>query len=290
VIILEARYGPVTLKHGWDYLPQNIHLASWGGWLGQWITAHWDTIRHVYGRNVPEGIIGLAGVLIILAKAKPAGEPKRIDRILVRVGFPNHHQGQLGRHERVSALQVAMLLPTMLIASVPGVIAGSVLIYGSTALLHHYGVHLQLHVPGVLVPYLAGATWQPLAIGALGGWFFARKSTSKVADDVQLYFEEIRLARARAIDKALSRYSRGAWTLPAVRERLDGLRRARPARIYPPVFRYRYDALLNAGADPEPHGTAARWAMPLAAGAVVVLGLFGAYIRLWYAKHGGWIP
>jgi hypothetical protein len=290
VLIFQARYHvfgkTIWLKHGWDNLPANA------GMRGSWLDMHWDTIRHLYFRNIPEGILGLLLILAVLAKAKPVKQPSRLDKLLVRLGFPSHHQGQLGRHERVSPLQVILSPLTVLLASLPGVIIGSLLIYGLPLLLRHYGLHPLngLHPPSWADAYLAGHSWQPLAVGALGGWFYGRKAFSKVADDVQLFFIERWLDRAHAADAILGRLKSGSITQAEARDELTELRATRPSRIYPPAFRHRYRALLSAGVTAEEHGRWISILMPLVVLILAVLAVFGGYIRLWYAGHGGWLP
>jgi hypothetical protein len=291
VLIFEAKYRvfgvTIWLKHGWDHLPANIGLS------GSWLDQHWDTIRHLYFRNIPEGILGLLLILTILARGKPVGKPGRLDVLLVRLRFPSHHQGQLGRHERVSALQVILSPVTVLLASLPGVIVGSLLIYGLPPLLHHFGVHplAGFYPPSWADAYLSGHSWQPLAVGALGGWFYGRKAFSKVADDVQLFFIERWLTRAHAADAILRRLATGAISQTEARDELTELRATRPSRIYPPAFRNRYRALLAADVAPEAHSRWISFLMPLVVLILALLTIFGAYIRLWYAGHPtGWLP
>jgi hypothetical protein len=290
-LVFEAKYRvfgtTIWLKHGWDNLPANIGLS------GSWLDQHWDTIRHLYFRNVPEGILGLLLILAVLARAKPVGEPGRLDALLVRLHFPSHHQGQLGRPERVTPLQVILSPITVLLASLPGVIVGSLLIYGVPPLLRHLGLQplAGFHPPAWTDAYLAGHSWQPLAIGALGGWFYGRKAFSKVADDVQLFFVERWLNRAYAADAILGKLTSGAISQEEARDELTQLRATRPSRIYPPAFRRRYRVLLTAGVTAEKHGRWVSFLMPLVVLILTVLAVFGAYIRLWYAGHPtGWVP
>jgi len=290
-LLFEAKYRvfghTIWLKHGWDHLPQNMGLG------GSWLDQHWETIRHLYFRNIPEGILGLLLILVVLAKAKPVGKPGRLDKLLVRLRFPSHHQGQLGRHERVSAPQIILSPVTVLLASLPGVIVGSLLVYGLPVLLRHAGVNLLpgLHPPSFARAYLAGGSWQPLAVGALGGWFFGRKSFSKVADDVQLFFIERWLGRAYEADAVIGEFEAGRVTRTEARDQLTRLRATRPGRLYPPTFRHRYRALLDANAAVEEHGAWISILMPLVVAVLVILALFGAYIRLWYATHtNSWVP
>ncbi len=290
VLLFEARYRvfgvTIWLKHGWDNLPAKIGLG------GSWLDQHWDTIRHLYFRNIPEGILGLLFILVVLAKAKPVGKPGRLDKLLVRLRFPSHHQGQLGRPERVSAPQVILSPVTVLLASLPGVIVGSLLVFGGPVLLRHFGVHLLpgLHPPSFARAYLAGGSWQPLAVGALGGWFFGRKSFSKVADDVQLFFIERWLGRAYQADSIIGEFEAGRVTRNQARDQLTRLRATRPGRLYPPTFRHRYQALLDANVAVEEHSRWIAIVMPLVVAVLAILALFGAYIRLWYATHLGWLP
>lgn len=291
VLIFEARYRvfgvTIWLKHGWDHLPAQIGLG------GSWLDQHWDTVRHVYFRNVPEGILGLLLILTILARGKPVGQPGRLDALLVRLRFPSHHQGQLGRHERVSALQVILSPVTVLLASLPGVIVGSLLVFGLPPLLHHYGVHPlgSFRPPTWADAYLAGHSWQPLAVGALGGWFYGRKAFGKVADDVQLFFIERWLNRAQAADAILGRLASGTISQTEARDELTQLRATRPGRIYPPTFRNRYRAMLAAGVTAQAHSRWTSFLMPLVVLMLAVLAIFGGYIRLWYAGHPtGWLP
>jgi hypothetical protein len=294
VLVLQAKYFGFSLKYSWDHLPQawhmtQLHIFGWG--LGPWLETHWTVARHYYGRNIPEGVVGLSIILIILAKAKPVtGKPGPVDRALVRLGFPSHYQWLMGRHERASGLQIVLLPVTMLIAALPGVIVSSVIILGGTALLHRYGYHLNVAAPRWTVAYTAGSVWQPLVIGACGGWLFARKSVSKVADDVQLHFLEIRLKVAYAADKILQAFRDGGMTLAAARDALTPMKRTQPVKAYPPVYRIRYQALLDAEVRPEQHGRGTTVLMAAVLVVLPVLTAYGLYVRYWGAKHGLWVP
>jgi hypothetical protein len=295
VLVLQAKYFGFSLKYSWDHLPQAWHMTHLKvlGWsLGPWLEAHWTVARHYFGRNIPEGVVGLSIILIILAKAKPVtGQPSWLDRLFVRLGFPSHYQGMMGRHERASGLQIVLLPVTMLIAALPGVIVSSVVIFGGTALLHRYGYHLKVAAPPRwTVAYTAGSVWQPLVIGAFGGWFFARKSVSKVADDVQLHFLEIRLAVAYAADEILQAFRDGGMTLAAARDALTRMKRTEPVKAYPPVYRIRYQALLAAEVRPEAHGRGTTILMAAVLVILPVLTIYGLYVRYWGAKHGLWVP
>jgi len=108
----------------------------------------------------------------------------------------------------------------------------------------------------VLQNYLAMWQWQYQLIGLVAGLFYGRKAFFKVAEDIQLFFIERRVAAGR-----------------------------RPGRIYPMNYRLRYEQVLTeTGGQVEKHGAWISILMPI----VLVIGLLltidGIYVRFWIAK------
>jgi hypothetical protein len=234
------------LKPGWDHLPKyfGLHSYSW-----------WTTVRHNI-RNVYEGLLGgLLGMAVgIRWKApKPA---TRIDNLLVKLHVPSRHQ-----QRRTTPLQLILSPLTVSLAGLPGFAVALAVVKGGAWFFDHY--HVVVHWPTVAVPhvavvqdYLATWQWQYQLVGLVAGLFYGRKAFFKVAEDIQLFFIERRVAAGR-----------------------------RPGRIYPMNYRLRYEQVLTeTGGQVEKHGAWISILMPI----VLVIGLLltidGIYVRFWIAK------
>jgi hypothetical protein len=68
------------------------------------------------------------------------------------------------------------------------------------------------------------------------------------------------------------------------------MKRTQPVKAYPPVYRIRYQALLDAEVRPEPHGRGTTVLMVAVLVVLPVLTAYGLYVRYWGAKHGLWVP
>lgn len=308
ICLFEARYrfGDTVYSLGpaWNNLPVTLNVTSWLNWipvpgsggLGSWIINHWDLIQHIYFNKIPAGIVAFTfiGLLLGLGAGKPLGKPKAVDKMFIKLNqwfriFPNRYQGY-----RTTSVQYALLPFSMLLAALPGVIAGSVLIYGSTALLHFAAVTPPdplafLHI-NFARAILAGSIWQPIAIGALGQHFFARYVTLKAGEDEQSYFLESRADNAYDAGAILEGYKNGTCTETTAINEISGMRKATPSKIYPPIYRHRLTAMLKARVPVPEHGNEARVVMPAILAFMAVALLLGAYWYTWLPKHGGWLP
>ncbi len=106
--------------------------------------------------------------------------------------------------------------------------------------------------------------WQPVLIGVIAGLVVHRLYRPS-GNTVQLFFIEIAVARTQA-----------SGTIPAwVRHPLT-----------PPVIRERFSWMLDNDVQAEEHGAWIKVATPVMTSILVVLALYGGFVRLWIAKHG----
>jgi hypothetical protein len=259
---------------------------------------HWDFIQHVYFIKIPAGIVGFAfiGLILGLGAGKPLGEPKMLDKLFITLNrwfriFPNRYQGH-----KTTPLQYAFLPLSMLLSALPGVIFGSVLIFGGTALLHFLGWHLPDPLSGLHLQsgrlILAGSVWQPIVIGALGQHFAARYVTLKAGEDQQQYFLEKRADNFYDSRQLLDDYAQNSGLAVArhVMNILSRKRSATPSGLYPPIYRHRLRAMVDADVQVPEHGAEARIVMPALLAFMTVAVLLGGYWYAWLPKHGGWLP
>jgi hypothetical protein len=236
----------VYLKPGWDHLPKyfGFHSYSW-----------WTTVRHAI-RNVYEGLLGGLLGMAVGIKFKTSKPATRIDNVLVALHLPSRHQ-----QRRTTAIQLILSPLTVSLAGLPGFVVALAAVKGGAWLSHHY--HLVVHWPTVAIPhvavlqsYLATWQWQYQLVGLVAGLFYGRKAFFKIAEDIQLFFIERRVAAGR-----------------------------RPGWIYPMNYRERYERVLaETGGNVEKHGAWISILMPV----VLVIGLLltvdGIYVRFWIAK------
>lgn len=234
------------LKHGWDYLPENLGLHS-----SPW----WTTVRHAI-RNVYEGLLGGLLGMVVGIRWKPPKRATRLDNLLVRLHFPSRHQ-----QRRTTPLQVILSPLTVSLAGLPGFAVALAAVSGGSWIFHHF--HVVVHLDTVTMPhqalvqsYLATWQWQYQLVGLAAGLFYAHKAFFKIAEDIQLFFIERRIAAHR-----------------------------RPGWIYPWNYRVRYDQVMaeTGGVVPR-HGRWVSGFMPV----VLLIGLLltadGIYVRFWIAK------
>jgi hypothetical protein len=119
-------------------------------------------------------------------------------------------------------------------------------------------------IPSWLATYLSTWNWQPLLIGVLAG-LVVHRLYRPIGNTVQLFFIEIAVTRTRA-----------TGTIPGwVRHPLT-----------PPVIRERFSWMLDNDVTVEKHGAWIKVVAPVLTVILVVLALYSAFIRLWFAKHG----
>ena len=297
-----------SLEKNWTNLPAVWHLPSGLSWiplggpggLGQWIASNWDFIQHSYLLKIPVGIVGFVFIGLLLGKVskRPLGDPSKMDKFLVRLGFANRHQGQLGKHEETSFRQYLFLLPAMLVASLPGIIGGSLLIFGGAALLHsqfHTGwlAHPSVWHPALLNAYLAGTTWQPIAVGFAGARFFGRKSVTKPALDLNRYFLSCRLWVVQEWVVIINQLANGEITPEAAMDKQTKLPGTHPSRLHAPAYRGMYEALeskvFNGLMKVPDRGSWSKYVIRAVVALLTFLAIYGAYMYLWFPKHGGWL-
>lgn len=171
--------------------------------------------------------------------------------------------------ERVGAFRLVTAPLVIMVIALPIVIAGVwVINFAGPWLwhhtLHHRVLHLSVTLPAWLNTYLSTWSWQPVVIGVIAGlvvhWFYR-----PVGNTIQLFFIEIAVNRTRATGNI------PVW----VRHPLT-----------PPVFRERFAWMLENNVPTERHGAWIRVVAPVMTFILVVLALYGAYIRLWFVNHG----
>jgi hypothetical protein len=128
----------------------------------------------------------------------------------------------------------------------------------------HRVVHLAVHLPSWLDTYLSTWNWQPLLIGIIAG-LVVHRLYRPVGNTVQLYFIE------RAVNRARATGSTPVW----VRHPLT-----------PPVVRERFAWIMESDLPVERHGAWVRIVTPAMTAIFILLAIYGAFIRLWVAKHG----
>jgi len=171
--------------------------------------------------------------------------------------------------ERVGAFRLVTAPLLITIVALPIVIAGIwVINFGGPWLWHHTlghrVVHLSVALPSWLATYLSTWNWQAVVIGVIAG-LVVHRIYRPIGNTVQLFFIEIAVTRTRA-----------TGTIPAwVRHPLT-----------PPVIRERFSWMLDNNVPVEKHGVWIKVPAPVMTAILVVLAIYGAFIRLWFAKHG----
>ena len=278
ILIFQARYFGHSLKYSWDHLAQLWHFGAVPG-IGHWLVAYSDIGRHVFGRDVPESIVGYALVAMIVVKlqTKQRDKPPLADRVMLKLHMPSRYQGR-----DTSALQYLLLFPSMLLAALPGLLISSAAVFGGMALAHRYGYH-----PAWLVPT---AGWVPVVIGLAGGNLAGHKPAVKAGDDVQRYFLGKRLAISYAADQVLEDFQSGVISLDNARNKITRMRRADPSALYPLSYRLRYARLLKAHAPVKHYSRASAIGISGVVVILAVLAAYGLYVRHYGVTHGFWMP
>lgn len=171
--------------------------------------------------------------------------------------------------ERVGAFRLLTAPLVIMVIALPIVIAGVwVINFGGPWLwhhtLHHRVLHLSVSLPSWLGTYLSTWNWQPVVIGIIAG-LVVHRFYRPIGNTIQLFFIEIGVSRARATGNI------PVW----VRHPLT-----------PPVIRERFAWMMENDVPVERHGAWIKIVTPVMTFILVVLALYGAYIRLWFAKHG----
>jgi len=171
--------------------------------------------------------------------------------------------------ERVGAFRLITAPLLIIIAALPIVVVGIwVVNFAGPWLWHHTLHHRVLHwtvaMPSWLATYLSTWNWQPLLIGVIAG-LVVHRLYRPIGNTVQLFFLELAVTRARASGRI------PVW----VRHPLT-----------PPIIRERFSWMMENNIQVERHGPWIWFLAPVMSVILVVLAVYGAFIRLWLAKHG----
>jgi hypothetical protein len=171
--------------------------------------------------------------------------------------------------ERVGAFRLVTAPLLIIVAALPIVVAGIwVVLFAAPWLWHHTVGHRVLHLtvgmPTWLGTFLSTWNWQPLLIGIIAG-LVVHRLYRPIGNTVQLFFIELGVNRARSTGKI------PAWVRHP---------------ITPPVIRERFAWMMDNDVPVEKHGAWIRVVTPVMTTILILLALYGGYIRLWFAKHG----
>ena len=171
--------------------------------------------------------------------------------------------------ERVGPFRLITAPLLIIVAALPIVIGGIwVINFAGPWIWHHtlnhHHLHWGLHLPAWLDTYLSTWNWQPLVIGIIAG-LVVHRLYRPIGNTVQLFFIERGVARARATGKVPQ------WVRHP---------------ITPPVVRERFAWMMANDVPVEKHGIWITIITPVMTLIFLVLALYGAFIRLWFAKHG----
>ena len=290
VLVTQAHYFGKSFAYIWNHLNVIWHFKAIP-WACPWIYNYYGIFRHIFMRDAPEAILAFAVVAMIIPKiaglnlaTRKKSTPPWVDRVIVKLGMPSPYQGQLGRHPDTSGLQYLFLVPSILLAALPGEIAAGLVIFGGIALTHMAGYtgHGALINPA--------SWWIPIVIGIAGGKFAGHKPALKAGADIQRYYMGKRIVLAYAANKILRQFGEGLIPQESARDQLTRMPRTSPSLWYPEVYRRLYRQLLAKG-DPVRHYS---WVSSAGLVAFVVLfvvaGGWGVYLRKYGIHYGFWMP
>jgi hypothetical protein len=309
ILIFQATYFGRSLKNPWDSLNRLWHFDAVPV-IGKFLYDNWDTGRHIFFRDAPESVLAYALVVMVIVKIKPLYAPSPLRKLLHRLfglplpaaskvpfmhrvlGFlhmPTPYQRDMTgwrgktRSADTTPLQYLFLLPSMVLAALPGEIVMAVILFGGMAIAHHQGYYS---------PWLEPTSpWVPIVIGISGGNAFGHLPAVKAGQDVQKYFLRMRLAIAYYAEDLLNRYRAGDITLAYARNEITALRGTEPGVWYPDVYRARY-RLLKSRTEPAGQGSRLeKTGIVLFLFVMILLAGYGLYVRKWGVSHGSfWIP
>jgi hypothetical protein len=284
VLVTQANYFGFSFKDSWDNLAIIWHVDA-VPFIGNWMVLHFDIFRHVFLRDDPESIVAYALVAMVVVKLAPMKKKVPfIDYVMVKyLRMPSRYQARLGRHPNTSGLQYLFLLPALLLMALPGEILASGIIFGGMALAHKEGV-------GNYTWLTPTAWWVPIAIGIAGGAFWGHKPAIKAGDDVQEFFLGKRLSLVYAADEILNQFVTAQIDHDTARNELTAMRRTAPGVLYPISYQLKYEALLDRHDPVRHYGKRSTVAIVLLVTVLVILAIYGLYIRKWGVTHGFWTP
>lgn len=302
VLITQANYFGKSFKNTWDNLAEIMHLGAVPG-IGHFLIGNADLARHIFFRDAPEAVLAYAVVAMIITwlamkKYQPSLTRKLLARVgilkpyqpkipmvqkaMVRLGMPSIYQEDMGRHADTSPLQYLFLLPSMLLAALPGEIVAAVVVFGGIAVAHRTGYYS---------PWLEPTSpWVSPLIGIAGGKAFGHAPAVKAGYDAQRFYIGKRLAVTYLADAILTAFKYEKIDQAKARNQLTRLRRADPAIWYPASYRRLYERLLEARARVREYGKLSTVTFALFVLVFLVVGAWGVYLRKWGIGHGFWMP
>lgn len=302
VLVTQAHYFGKSFKNTWDNLGEIMHLDAVPV-IGHFMISNFDLARHIFFRDAPEAVLAYAVVAMIITwlamkKYQPGlvrkllyrmnlvGEyrPKipLVQKVMVRLGMPSIYQEDMGRHPDTSPLQYLFLIPSMLLAALPGEIAAAVVIFGGMAIAHRSGYYS---------PWLEPTSpWVSPVIGIAGGKAFGHAPAVKAGFDAQRFYLGKRLAVNYAADDILVQFHDDQISRVKARNMLTRMRRADPAIWYPASYRRLYEKLLEGRARVREYGKLSTVGFFVFVILFVVIGGWGVYLRKYGISHGFWMP
>jgi hypothetical protein len=256
----------------WDTLPEHFYPLHW-------MSADvWDLYRHVGIRGLEEGVWAGLIVRTLVIKHKEREKVTFVDKVMLTLRYPNHHQGYRTNAWQIMYAVVAIVFFSLLIGS-----AGVYLLYyGLPDIYHHvlglHKWHTHISMPAELAVYLGEFQWQPLIIGVVAG-FVVKKFFDTPASDLQLFFEDRTIVKTMTSSRHIE-----AGLTPS-----QCLLLGEPAFPRPPAYRERYARLrtrvLNATYVPVDHGVFETRLMLTVACFLAALAPFGAWVVLYYGPR-----
>jgi hypothetical protein len=297
VLLTQARYFGWSAKSYWDGLNAYLHFKA-VPYAGTWLFSEWDYARHLYFRHIPEVVIAFAFVAMVVVKVKALKDKTPLtDRVFAFLHIPTPYQARYRkrggemRSGYATPAQTVLLPGSMFLASLPGQIVFSVLVFGGMAVAHRLGYSPPWLQPDGTVGYgHVRIAWVPLVIGIGAGLFYGHKPAVLVGATIQRFYVDKRLAVYYAAEKILLTFAGAQLPLAAATDAVTGMRRTRPSRLYPWLYRELYETLRG---QHEPVRSYSLWSAVAFAGlvlAVIVLGAYGLYVLHWGVRHGFWMP
>jgi hypothetical protein len=289
IVIWQGTYFGRSNKPYWDGLNQEWHFRA-VPWIGNFLYGNWDIGRHLFFRDALESVLAYALVVMVIVKIKRLKDKTPlVHRVLGFCHMPTPYQGRMTgwrgkpRKAQTTPLQYVFLLPSMFLAAVPGMALAAAVIYGGMAYAHHRGYYSPWLTPE--------SPWVPIAVGIAGGNAFGHLPAVKAGQDVQKYFLRLRLAIAYFAEDMLENYRDGTITLARARDEITALRGTKPGRLYPDVYRARYDTLLSRREPADRGSRLEKASIMLFVFVLTVLAVYGLYARKWAIPHDDlWIP
>jgi hypothetical protein len=303
IFVTQASWFGHSLKASWDGLNQLWHFRAIPG-IGDWLYDNWDLGRHFYFRNILESVLAYAFVAMIVPKlmTKQKDKVPLAHRVMVFLHMPSPYQGRFTvrfgprkgqqRNPDTTGLQYLFLFPSVWIASWPGQLAVSAVVFGAMAIAHRAGYDPSwLRPEGVIALGPVKVPWVPVLIGIGGGQLWGHSPAGKAGADIQRRYLDGRLSIAYLAEAILAGFKAGDITPDKARDQLTAMPRTRPSELYPATYRHWYDSLLRQHAAARPRSRATKFASRATVFVLVLLGAYGIYAqRYGIPHHDLWMP